>query len=159
MRRLSPRVGPARRSSPTAPQTPTPPPATTRTSPMSPTSGSEPEPECGYNICQDNCQDRVWLELHDRTTTVRTSYRSGYNIHTRREIRLLARLQACRPDRQELTLCRLPRLTSLPGGNTTSSGRRAHSNKGSDYRLQSRHPRSPSLHGCRRDTRTLRDPP
>jgi hypothetical protein len=45
---------------------------------------------------------------------------------------------ACRPDRRELTLHRLPRLASLPGGNTTSSNRGAHSNRGGDYRLQSR---------------------
>jgi hypothetical protein len=46
---------------------------------------------------------------------------TGYNIYTRREIRLLARPQARRPDRLELTPRRLPRLASLPGGNTASS--------------------------------------
>jgi hypothetical protein len=61
-----------------------------------------------------------------------------YNIYTRREIRLLARPQACRPDRRGLTLRRLPRLASLPGGNTTGSSRGAHSNRGGDYRLQPR---------------------
>jgi hypothetical protein len=43
------------------------------------------------------------------------------NIYTHREIRLLARPQARGPDRREVTLRRLPRLTPLPGGNTTSS--------------------------------------
>jgi hypothetical protein len=43
------------------------------------------------------------------------------------------RPQASRPDRRELTLCRLPRLASLPGGNTTSSSGGAHSNRGGDY--------------------------
>jgi hypothetical protein len=43
---------------------------------------------------------------------------SGY---TRRQIRLLARPQARRPNRWELTLRRLPRLTSLSGGNTASA--------------------------------------
>jgi hypothetical protein len=51
----------------------------------------------------------------------RPASRPGYNIYTRREIRLLARPEARRPDRWELTLRRLPRLTSLPGGNTASS--------------------------------------
>jgi hypothetical protein len=76
--------------------------------------------------------------FHDQATAVRTSYRPGYNIYTRQEIRLLPRPQACRPDRRELTLRRLPRLASLLGGNTTISSRGAHSNKGGDYRLQSR---------------------
>jgi hypothetical protein len=71
--------------------------------------------------------------LHDRATAVKTSYRPGYNIYTRREIRVLTRPQACRPDRRELTLRRLPRLTSLPGGNTIISSRGAHSNRGGDY--------------------------
>jgi hypothetical protein len=71
--------------------------------------------------------------VHDRATAVRTSYRPGYNIYTRREIRLLARPQACRPDRRELTLRRLPRLTSLPGGNTIISSRGVHSNRGGNY--------------------------
>jgi hypothetical protein len=60
-------------------------------------------------------------------------YQPGYNIYARREIRLLARPQACRPDRRELTLHRLPLLASLPGGNTTSSSGGAHSNRGGDY--------------------------
>jgi hypothetical protein len=41
-------------------------------------------------------------------TAVRTSHRPGYNIYTRRQIRLLARPQAHRPDRREFTLHRLP---------------------------------------------------
>jgi hypothetical protein len=56
-----------------------------------------------------------------RATLVRTSCRLGYNIYTRQKICLLARPQACRLDRRELTLRRLPRLTSLPGGNTACS--------------------------------------
>jgi hypothetical protein len=54
---------------------------------------------------------------------LRTIQGPGYNIYTRRQIRLLAKPQACRPDRQELTLRRLPRLASLPGGNTLRSNR------------------------------------
>jgi hypothetical protein len=73
--------------------------------------------------------------------------------------RLLARLQACRPDRRELTLRHLPRLASLPGKNTTRSSRGAHFNRGGNYRLRSRHSRSPSLHGCWRDAKTLLDTP
>jgi hypothetical protein len=76
-------------------------------------------------------------DLHDRATAFRAGYRPGYNIYTHREIRLLARPQACRPDRRELTLRRLPRLAPLPGGNTISSSRGANSNRGGDYRLQS----------------------
>jgi hypothetical protein len=34
------------------------------------------------------------------------------------------------PDRRKLTSCRLPRLTSLPGGNTTCSSSGAHSYRG-----------------------------
>jgi hypothetical protein len=117
---------------------------------------SDSNPVSGYY--SDDLQARV-RDLHDRATTVRAGYRPGYNIYTRREIRLLARLQACRPNRRELTLCRLPRLTSLPGGNTTSSSRGANSNRGGDYRLRSRHSRSPSLHGCQQDDGTLRDTP
>jgi hypothetical protein len=60
----------------------------------------------------------------------RTSFQPGYNIYTRREICLLARPQARRPDRRELTLRRLPRLTSLPGGNTACSSWGAHSDRG-----------------------------
>jgi hypothetical protein len=61
---------------------------------------------------------RVQGQLY-RTTLIRTDFWAGYNVHTRREIRLLTRPQARRPDRWELTLRRLPRLASLPGGNTT----------------------------------------
>jgi hypothetical protein len=64
-----------------------------------------------------------------------TSHQPGYNIYTRRQIRLLARPQAYRPDRRELTLRRLPRLASLPGGNTPTSNRGAYSNRGGEYRL------------------------
>jgi hypothetical protein len=95
--------------------------------------------------------------LHDRATAVRTSYRPGYNIYTCREIRLLARPQGCRPDRRELTLRRLPRLASLPGGSAIISSGGAHSNKGGDYRLQSRLSRSSSLHDYQRDVGTFRD--
>jgi hypothetical protein len=72
-------------------------------------------------------------EHHDRATAVRTSYRPGYNIYTCREICLLARPQACRPERRKVTLRRLPRLASLTGVNTTSSSRGAHFNRGGDY--------------------------
>jgi hypothetical protein len=71
--------------------------------------------------------------LHDRATAVRTSYWPGYNIYTRREIRLLARPQANRTDRRELTLRRLPRLAPFPGGNTIIYSRGAHSNRSGDY--------------------------
>jgi hypothetical protein len=63
-------------------------------------------------------------ESEDNSTEqpfIRTGFWAGYNIHTCREIRLLARPQARRLDRWELTLRRLPRLASLPGGNTTRS--------------------------------------
>jgi hypothetical protein len=60
-------------------------------------------------------------DLHDGETAVKTCIRPGYNIYTRRQIRLLARPQARILDRQELTLRRLPRLTAVPGGNTASS--------------------------------------
>jgi hypothetical protein len=59
-----------------------------------------------------------------------TSFRPGYNIYTQREICLLARSQARRLDRRELMLRRLPRLTSLPGGNTVCSSWGAHSDRG-----------------------------
>jgi hypothetical protein len=75
-------------------------------------------------------------EQHHRATPIRTSLRPGYNIYTRREVCLLARPQARRPDRRELTLHRLPRLTSLPGGNTTCSSWGAHSYRGGNQRLQ-----------------------
>jgi hypothetical protein len=58
------------------------------------------------------------------------SYWSGYNIHARRKIRLLARLQDYR---RQLTLRRLPRLAPLPGGNTPSSNRGAYIDRGGDY--------------------------
>jgi hypothetical protein len=57
----------------------------------------------------------------------------AYNIFTHRQIRLLARPQAYIPDRWELALRHLPRLTSLPRGNTPSSNGGAYSNRGSDY--------------------------
>jgi hypothetical protein len=47
----------------------------------------------------------------------------------------LARPQARRLDRRELTLRRLPRLTSLPGGNTACSSWGAHSNRGGNRAL------------------------
>jgi hypothetical protein len=74
-------------------------------------------------------------DQHRRGTTVRPRYRLGHNIISRRKIRLLARLQARRPNRQQLTLRRLPRLTPLPGGNPASSNRGAYVNRGGDYRL------------------------
>jgi hypothetical protein len=43
--------------------------------------------------------------------------------------------RAYRPDRWEHTLRRLPRLASLPGGNTLSSNRGAYSNRGGEYQL------------------------
>jgi hypothetical protein len=73
------------------------------------------------------------LESKNNTTEqppVWTSFRPGYNIYTRREIRLLARPQARRPDRRELALRRLPRLTSLPRGNTARPSWGAHSDRG-----------------------------
>jgi hypothetical protein len=102
-----PHAGLGRRSPPSTTRTPTPPPATTRTPPTSLTSGRtltspSPRPTRWINRCQD---------LHP----------AWYNIYTRRQIGLLARPQARRPDRRELTLRRLPRLTSLPGENPTSS--------------------------------------
>jgi hypothetical protein len=64
-------------------------------------------------------------------------HRPGYNIYTNQQIRLLARPQADRSDKRKLMLRRLPRLASLPGGNTPSSNRGAHSNRGGEYRLAS----------------------
>jgi hypothetical protein len=49
------------------------------------------------------------------------------------KIRLLARPQAYRPDRREFTIPRLPRLASLPGGNTPSSNKGAYSNRDGEY--------------------------
>jgi hypothetical protein len=62
MRKLSLHAGLARRSSPTTLRTPTPPPATTRTPPMSSTSGwilTSPRTPRPSNLCQD--QLPVWL--------------------------------------------------------------------------------------------------
>jgi hypothetical protein len=92
---------PARRSSPATPRTPTPTPATTQTPPTSSTSARTPSPCPRTPRLSNRCQDQ-----------------------------LLARLQACSPDRRELTLRCLPRLASLPGGNTTSSSEGAHFNRG-----------------------------
>jgi hypothetical protein len=88
-----------------------------------------------------------------------TSCRLGYNIYTRREICLLAIPQARRLDRRELTLRRLPRLTSLPGGNTACSSWGAHSNRGGNQRLQPWLSRPASLYDYQRDARALRDGP
>jgi hypothetical protein len=107
MRMLFPCAGLGRRSSPTTTRTPTPSPATTRTPPTIRLWGRP-----------SRAQVR---ELHDGATAVRTCLLPGYNIYTHRQIRLLARPQACKPDKRELTLRRLPRLTSLPGGNSASS--------------------------------------
>jgi hypothetical protein len=67
-----------------------------------------------------------------RTTLLSNPYQgwplAGYNVHTCREIRLLARTQARRPDKWRLTLRRLPRLASFPEGNTACSSRGVHSN-------------------------------
>jgi hypothetical protein len=64
MRKLSLRAGPARKSSPATPRTPTPAPATTRTPPTSSTSGrtlTSPSPKTPRlsNRCQD--QPPAWL--------------------------------------------------------------------------------------------------
>jgi hypothetical protein len=96
------------------------------------------------------------LHQHESSLNLHLQYLAQESVHTTLSIthhtrkrpstgprtthgpHLLARPQACRPDRQELMLRRLPRLASLPGGNTTSSNRGAHSNRGGDYQLQSR---------------------
>jgi hypothetical protein len=111
---------------PSMTMTPTPSPSTTRTPTLSLASTRTP-PTSSTSSRTLMSQVR---EQHYRATPVRTSFRPGYNIHTRREIRLLARPQARRPDRRELTLRRLPRLTSLPGGNTACSRWGAHSDRG-----------------------------
>jgi hypothetical protein len=63
MRRLSLRVGPARRSSPTTPRTPTPTQATTRTPPTSSTSARTPSPSPRTPQPSNHCQDQLpaWL--------------------------------------------------------------------------------------------------
>jgi hypothetical protein len=63
MRRLSLRGGPARRSSPTKPQTPTPTPATTRTPPTSSTSARTPSPSPRTPSPSNRCQNQLpaWL--------------------------------------------------------------------------------------------------
>jgi hypothetical protein len=153
-RRLPQPTGPARNPYPSTTRTPTPPPATPRT----------PTP---FRLLLGFCV-RVRLRVGPRgarvrgqlyrATPVRSSCQLGYNIHTRRKICLLARLQACRPDRRQLTLRRLPRLTSLPGGNTTRSSWGEHSHRGSIQRLQPWLSRSTSLHDYR-DARNLRHSP
>jgi hypothetical protein len=65
---------------------------------------------------------------HYWATLIRAGFWVSYNIHTRREIRLLARPQARRPDKRGLTLRRLPRLAPVPGGNTTRSSSLVYSN-------------------------------
>jgi hypothetical protein len=131
--------------SPATPRTPTPSSASTRTPHTSSTSGRtlrslSPRTTLPSNPCQDH-------------------FRAGYNIYTRREIRLLARPQACRLDRRELTLRRLPRLTSLPGGNTACSSWGAHSYRGGNQRLEPWLSRPASLHDYQRDARALKDSP
>jgi hypothetical protein len=64
MRKLSLRAGPARRSSPTTPRTPTPAPATTRTPPTSSTSGRIlTSPSLRTPRLSNRCQDQppAWL--------------------------------------------------------------------------------------------------
>jgi hypothetical protein len=63
MRRLSLRAGPARRSSPTKPRTPTLTPATTRTPPTSSTSARTPSPSPRTPSPSNRCQDQLpaWL--------------------------------------------------------------------------------------------------
>jgi hypothetical protein len=62
-------------------------------------------------------------------------------------------------DRGELTLRRLPRLTSLPGGNTACSSWGAHSDRGGNQRLRPWLSRPASLHDYQRDARALRNSP
>jgi hypothetical protein len=75
------------------------------------------------------------------------------------KICLLARPQACRLDRRELTLRHLPRLTPVPGGNTACSSWGAHSYRGGNQRLQPWLSRPASLHDYQRDARALGDGP
>jgi hypothetical protein len=65
---------------------------------------------------------------HYRAPLIRAGLWASHNIHTCREIRLLARSQACGPDKWRLTLRRLPRLAPVPGGNTTCPSRFVHPN-------------------------------
>jgi hypothetical protein len=114
-RRLPLHAGPARSPYPSTTRTPTPP---------RPRLGLQPplrlllglRVRVGLRVGPRG--SRVQGQLY-RTTLIRTDFWAGYNVHTRREIRLLTRPQARRPDRWELTLRRLPRLASHPGGNTT----------------------------------------
>jgi hypothetical protein len=116
-RRLFPRAGLGRRSFPSTTRTPTPSPATTRTPTPSPATIRTPP--------TSSTSGRTLTSPSSRTTRrsnhCQDHLRPGYHIYTRQQIRLLAGPQARRPDRRELTLSCLPRLTSLPGGNTASS--------------------------------------
>jgi hypothetical protein len=84
-------------------QTPTLPPATTQTLRTSSNSG--------------RTLSSLVRGQHNRGIAVRPCYRLGHYIYSCRKIRLLARSQAYRPDRWQLTLRCLPRFTSLLGGN------------------------------------------
>jgi hypothetical protein len=116
----------ARSPYPSTTRTPTPPPATPRTPTPSPASTRIPRTSSTSGRTLRSPSPRTTLQL------VRTGFRAGYNIYTRREIRLLASPQTCRPDRRELTLHHLPRLASLPGGNTTRSSGGVHPNRGGE---------------------------
>jgi hypothetical protein len=99
---------------------------------------SDSKPASGYSTPPtSSTSGRILTSPSPRTPQLsnrcQDSHRPGYNIYTCRQIRLLAGPLACRPDKRELVLHCLPRLTSLAGGNTPSSNRGAYSNRGGDY--------------------------
>jgi hypothetical protein len=112
------RAGPARSPYPSTTRTPTPHPAMLRTPTLSLSSTRTPH--------TSSTSGRTLRSPSLRTTPLSIPCQgrplAGYNIHTRRQIRLLARPQACRPDKWRLTLRRLHRLATVPGGNTPSPG-------------------------------------
>jgi hypothetical protein len=100
-RRLPLRAGPARSPYPSTTRTPTPPPATLRTPTPSPASTRTPR------TSSTSGRTRVRGQ-HYRAPLIRAGVWAGHNVHTCREIRLLARSQARGPNKWRLTLCRLP---------------------------------------------------
>jgi hypothetical protein len=112
------RAGPARSPYPSTTRTPTPPPATLRTPTLSPSSTR--------TLITSSTSGRTQRSPSPRTTPLSFPCQgrplAGYNIHTGREIRLLARPQAYRPDKWRLTLRHLHQLATVPGGNATSPG-------------------------------------
>jgi hypothetical protein len=92
-----------------------------------PTSGYYSNSSCEFDFGSDPIEPKSEINTTEEPLS---GSATSYKIYSCRKILLLARSQARRPDRRQLMLRCLRRLTSLPEGNTAGPNRGAYVNRG-----------------------------